>query len=313
MLYGKIKLAAFKPTKYNYALLEYLAEELKSNNIKCRKKVSRIDIKMDNLIDDKYDNLIIDCFDGKVYLRGRDLKDKKVMSLRRFSGTRESDAMYCAKGACKQIMRYLERMCKNITKEATSSTMIDYRNRNIVAKKKNFKDYRNKVKIANKIKPIDCRSNIIDCRTKTASLKDFRNKKIVNKRSITADTVGRDFAIVIVDGNVYEADTHAMAVSNYMKDLGIDGLEFFDRDELKENLGYNFYSQFAAAEYVKNEILLDNVTLENITVDQAVKILQEKYQDINIVDRDTGKILNKEGYNSVIRLKKLSDMLHDNG
>lgn len=281
-----------KPNVFTDALMEYLAKELRNNNVKCRKKVSYIDVKIDRPVNNVYSNLIIDCFDGHIYLRGNNVNDKRVLTMRRFNlGNRESDALYCAKGACKQIARYLKKINTiehNMPKEANR---IDLRNklRVVTSSIKNVEvnkplDLRGKVTIAKKqISEMNNKiTTKLDLRTTkkaTVKVNDLRGK-ITTARQ-------RDFAIAIIDGKVYEGDTHGECVTQLLQEMGIEGIEFYDRIDLRENLGFNFYSQFVAAHCDGDNIYLDQMSLENISSDQAIQLLKDHYPNHEIYDYDT--------------------------
>ena len=69
--------------------------------------------------------------------------------------------------------------------------------------------------------------------------------------------------------------------------MGIEGIEFYDRIDLRENLGFNFYSQFVAAHCDGDKIYLDQMSLENISTDQAIQLLKDNYPNHDIYDYDT--------------------------
>lgn len=295
-----------KPNVFTDALMEYLAKELRNNNVKCRKKVSYIDVKIDRPVNNVYSNLIIDCFDGHVYLRGNNVSDKRVLTMRRFNlGNRESDALYCAKGACQQISRYLKKINTieyNMPKEANR---IDLRNklRKVVTsstKKSEVNkplDLRGKVVMAKK-QISKMKNNIttkLDLRNKTTNKLDLRGKIITARQ--------RDFAIAIIDGKVYEGDTHGECVTQRLQEMGIEGIEFYDRIDLRENLGFNFYSQFVAAHCDGDKIYLDQMSLENISTDQAIQLLKDNYPNHDIYDYDTMDKLAKN-FNKSINTNK---------
>ena len=281
-----------KPNIFTDALMKYLAEELRNNNVKCRKKVSYIDVKIDRPVNNVYSNLIIDCFDGHIYLRGNNVNDKRVLTMRRFNlGNRESDALYCAKGACKQIARYLKKINtieNNMPKEANR---IDLRNklRVVTSSIKNVEvnkplDLRGKVTIAKK--------QISEMKNKITTKLDLRTtKKAIIKVNDLRGTITtarqRDFAIAIIDGKVYEGDTHGECVTQLLQEMGIEGIEFYDRIDLRENLGFNFYSQFVVAHCDGDKIYLDQMSLENISTDQAIQLLKDNYPNHDIYDYDT--------------------------
>lgn len=265
---SRLKKAEFKPKNYHYSLVEYLNKELKANNIKCIKRVSYIDIKTNNKIDNVYDKIIIDCFDGHIYLRGKDVNDKKLLKIRRFGGHRDSDAIYCAKGACKQIINLLNKLGCNVNNNLEKTS-----------------------------KHIDLRGKLY----KVASLK---KSKILDLRGKMNKISARDYAIAIINGEIYTGDTHGECVTKYLNDIGIEDIEFYDRIDLREILGYNFYSQFAAAHLEGNKIYLDNQSLENITTEQCVKLLEKEYPEFEICDYDTmqklGIYLDKNNRDSAI-------------
>lgn len=274
-------LSTFKPKNYNYSLVEYLNRELKQNNIKCKKRVSYIDIDMDSIVDDVYNKLVVDCFNGNIYLRGNNVKDKRILKVRRFGGYRDSDALYCAKGACKQIIRILNKFKSN-SDNLNKTASIDLRGKKLISKRIICSDFRQKIK-----------NNYIDLRGKVAMknktiIKDLR-KQSNDFRKIVVSS--RDYAIAIINGVIYEGDTHGECVTKFLKELGIEDIEFYDRIDLREILGYNFYTQFAAAHVFGNKIYLDNYSLENITREQAVNLILSEYPDYEILDYDTNEKL----------------------
>lgn len=459
-MFARLKKVAeiFKPGAYHYALLDYLTDELKTNNIKCRKRTSYISIKLDNVIEDKYDKVVIDCFNGNVYLRGDNTRDRKILRLNRFGGGRESDAMHCAKGGCKQVMRYIEKLTtpKQLEVEAIMETtethiMTDYRNHNykdmrkqsIAAKKKVIKDmrkfnYKKIVDLRNFLDDITfkrlAKCNIIKDLRKVSQMHDICNRDsaiayidgnvleghthgkiisdyiqtIINKplnnshnRSyiynsdilnppshtygdeldaevitqnikqiafahkcddegiiyIEEDTLqdidinivakaikesypeyeiysdesekkiakiktdlrfigcrrlgniaslSRDYALAIVNGRIYTGDTHGQTVTRFLEEneIDLDGMQFYDRYEVKEIFGNNLYSQFAAAHIKENEIYIDQRSFENITLEQVIKILKESYPDYILLDYDTREKV--AHLTKIVRLKKLS-------
>lgn len=301
-------MASFKPNTYHYALLDYLAEELRSNNIKCRKCTSHLAIKLDSIIDDKYDRVIIDCFNGNVYLRGNDARDKKILRLARFGGCRESDAMHCAKGGSKQVIRYIENLIKPKTLEVEATIenkMIDMRNYKII----DLRSYKVAKRDMHKEKTIltDLRSIKISC----IDLREIQENKAMRLKKCIRKIAGmsRDYAIAIIDGEVYTGDTHGQAVTRFLEDKDIDlgGYQLYDRYEAIEMFGHNMYSQFVAAHVKDDEIYIDQQSFENITLDQVISILKKDYSDYTIYDYDSREKLAKCQFKT--RLKKLSD--HD--
>ena len=384
---------SFKPNKFNIALIDYLADELKLHNIKCRKKDAYVKIKLNKPID-KYESLIIDCFNGKIYLRDNDNNDKKVLNLNRFYGNRESDAMYCAKGCTKQILKFLEKHNQNeLTIEAK---YVDKRNKFIDKRNKIARtDWNNRddkdgaiVYIDGGIyvastharaihnyltqngseglfdpsnRPVGYDPDLKDRYTPTRSdemdMEEIENNisqlafahKVTDDmviyletdtlQNVDANTVAnaiktqfpdydvyidetqekianmiihksnrlkkvialndRDFAIAIINGEVFDGDTHGEAITKYLKSIGIDDISVYDRDELEMIMGHGFKNQFAAAHAKDNSIYIEPTTLENISLNDAVNLIHTKYPQYNIYDVDSNEKLA-----NVIRLKK---------
>lgn len=278
------KASVSKPKIFINALIEYLTDELKNNNVKCRKKVSYIDIKIDRPIENKYSNLIVDCFNGNIYLRGKDVNDKCVLRMSRFNlGNRESDAVYCAEGACKQIKRYLNKINNVEDNNSLIATRIDLRKKlQRTASTLVNCGTTNNTRIDLRGKIAKTSGELIDMR-----LKNKRSK--IDLRTNTKTAYNRDYAVTIVDGKIYEGDTHGECVTKFLNEIGIEGIEFFDRIDLRENLGFNFYSQFAAAHVDGDKIYLDKMSLENISPEQAIDILKTNFQDSTIYDYDSRK------------------------
>lgn len=415
--------STFKPGTYHFALVDYLIDELRSNNVRCKKRISHIAINLETSIDNVYDKVIVDCFNGNVYLRGKDVKDKKVLRLARFGGVRESDAMYCAKGSCKQIINYLQKLIQPKKLEIEAETkyniidlrrnykLIDLRKQKIAIvdlrkQKIAIVDLRKKVHALNKalyhhdgvrdsaityvngfiyedenhakcivtylnehedenidgedafkrkemvdqmyqhdqlgfahkegnnifIEPFSLQN--VDILTVATSIKNQyptcniyedapytdKNYKLLakincikmerkmildlrklsniikfnrlSKRHLLKDLrkiadMSRDYALCIINGKIYSGDTHGEAVSKYLKELGIDDIEFNDREELNNVLGNNFYSQFAAAHVLDNKIYLDKHSLENINEQQCVSIIKKELPNYEILDYDS--------------------------
>jgi hypothetical protein len=391
----------FKPNKFHFALVDYLAEELKSNNISCRKKTSYIKIKLASKIEEKYDHLIIDCFNGGIYLRGDEVRDKKILKLNRFYGDREADAMHCARGGAKSIIKLLSRlqnkdsMIVEATDNLDDNNDYEERTANIIDMRKiayhdtstrdkailyingeivegnthnqalslyydngetndySRKSFENHIKhaessavahmvnkeiyiepdslinvtiseVTNALKEKYPEYNIyldneevydlkpsayqkvarkMNDMRKTAKriLKDFRKLGRLKKK---ADINGRDFAISIINGKVYTADIHGQTMSNFLKDLGITDIEFYDRYELEDSLGKGFIIDFAAAHAVGNKIYIEPDTLMNMDLNEAINILSNEFKGYEIYNANT-----KEKIAKIAKLKKIAN--HD--
>jgi len=133
------------------------------------------------------------------------------------------------------------------------------------------------------------------------------NIKIVDMRKSKKRTAGfsnRDFAIAIVNGKVYNGDTHGTAITEFLKDMGIsDEMEFYDRDEMNDVFGPNFAYQFAFAHAVGDSIYIEEDTLQNINITQAAELIKQEYPDYKICDSKNKVVLNKK--NRILeRIKK---------
>lgn len=164
-------------------------------------------------------------------------------------------------------------------------------------------------------------------------LANIRRRKIASiiKQS-SHDIDDRKFAIAVIDGEVYTADTHGEAIDQYLKEkagkslsdtyarppIAIRELPDATDNEIKNmdsemqdmyNIDRNI-NKMAFAHFVdNNEIYIESYSLYNMTLDEAVKAIKTKYpdaeyynDDVYLAEDDTYERLAK-----VSRLKNVAD------
>lgn len=252
--------STFKPGVFHLALVDYLVEELKKNKISCRKQTSYIRIDLEKMVEEKYGHVIIDCFNGGIYLRGENIRDKKVLKLTRFDGIRESDAMHCAQGGVKQILRYLEKL--NAPKQLEVQAIIgdDY----------NYIDMRKK-------KLIDMRKNICAMKDlrglkKTSKLKDMR------KVAWHSDN-NRNQAICYLDGTIIFGDNHSQCINDYIKEKVGKQLE---EDTFDVNVIKQYITEMAFGHVVNNDIYLEEKSLFDVDINTVANKIKDQYPEYDI-------------------------------
>ncbi len=170
---------------FNKALADYLYKELKHSGINVYKKNIVLSISLKNKVENKYEKILVDCLNGKLYLRGNEVKDKLWGRLRRFEGgQRASDAYHCVVQSAKRIINRIKKLEQELNikhKEITAmSNVVDMRKN---AAKVKYSDYKIlDLRKRNKLKKSS--SNIVDLRKKPR-LKKSLNKVIdLRKKSI---------------------------------------------------------------------------------------------------------------------------------
>ena len=99
-----------KNDNFTMALVDYLYNELKLNGISVRRENSYVKVALSNKYEDKFEHIIIDCCDGKMYLRGKDCKDKRWGKLSKFNLKRKSDAYVCANYNARRIINRIKNL-----------------------------------------------------------------------------------------------------------------------------------------------------------------------------------------------------------
>lgn len=99
-----------KNDNFTLALVDYLYNELKLNGISARRENSYVKVALSNKYEDKFEHIIIDCCDGKMYLRGKDCKDKRWGKLSKFNLKRKSDAYVCANYNARRIINRIKKL-----------------------------------------------------------------------------------------------------------------------------------------------------------------------------------------------------------
>lgn len=176
----KVKPSDSKEKDYHLALAEYLYKELKSNGIQVKKHNISLRVALNNKLEEKYEHIVIDCLEGKIYLRGKEVKDKYFGRLRRFQANgKPSDAYHCVAQSVTRIINRIKKLqdsLSQVEREVLADAPLDLRRKVEVARL----DMRTKTA---SIQRTDMRTKVasvqrLDMRTKTASIQrtDMRKK-----------------------------------------------------------------------------------------------------------------------------------------
>ena len=111
-----------KEENYNLALADYLSKELRTAGLNVSKRDALVQVALNKKYKDKYEDVVIDCMNGKMYLRGKDVKDKYWGRLRRFNnGSRTADAYHCTAQSATRIINRI----KNLQDETKQQVLAD--------------------------------------------------------------------------------------------------------------------------------------------------------------------------------------------
>lgn len=133
-----------KKDDYHLMLAKYLYKELKSDGLNVKRNSVILSINLYNKTEQGHDKVIIDCLEGKLYLRGKELKDKPFGKLRSFKIGGSGDAYNCAVQSAKRISNRVNALLdklNGLNREVTANS-----NLNVLGLKSNFKDLRKNAK-----------------------------------------------------------------------------------------------------------------------------------------------------------------------
>ena len=100
-----------KEENYNLALADYLSKELRIAGLNVSKRDALVQVALNKKYKDKYEDIVIDCMNGKMYLRGKDVKDKYWGKLRRFdNGNHTADAYHCTAQSATRIINRIKKL-----------------------------------------------------------------------------------------------------------------------------------------------------------------------------------------------------------
>ena len=187
-------------------------------------------------------------------------------------------------------------------------------------------------------------NNRIDLR-KVNSCNRIDLRKTVNRidlRKVAAHDVGdRDYAIVLINGKYFSTgETHAQAIQNFLENtskkfklkddwmrplMPMSDDRFFTDEELEEAVDFGYLSDnefdtavlnkyidsLAFAHYcdddIEHGIFLEEYSLYNITLDQAVKAFKSEYPNENIYNDDVDDDDETDcGYQLLANLRKMN-------
>jgi len=119
-----------KNEDFTLALVDYFNAEFKKNNMKSKKNNGYVKVALNGKYEDKYDSVVIDCCNGKVYLRGKDIKDKYFGRLSKFNMKRKSDAYHCVNYNATRIINRINKINASF---GAKVVVADLRQKNVVA------------------------------------------------------------------------------------------------------------------------------------------------------------------------------------
>lgn len=111
----------------------------------------------------------------------------------------------------------------------------------------------------------------------------------------THDVYNREEAIAIINGEVYMGSDHSHIISQYLRDYAQYNNSSMTRPDAKKIIKKkeNDIESIAFAHYVEDDdcightIFLETESLENISRDEAVRILRENFPGTEIYDDDS--------------------------
>ena len=120
-----------KNDDFTLALVDYFNAEFKKNNLKSKKNNGYVKVALNGKYKEKYDYIIVDCCNGKVYLRGVDVKDKYFGRLSKFNANRKSDAYHCVNYNATRLVNRINKI--NASFEQEKILVADLRQKKVVA------------------------------------------------------------------------------------------------------------------------------------------------------------------------------------
>jgi len=258
---------------FHTAVAEYLYKELKYQGLNVKKQNVTLKISLDKICKDKYDQIVIDCLAGKLYLRGKEVKDKFFGKLRRFEGSCPSEAYHCVVQSATRIANRIKRLMNDLLDENDEREIY-----------------------GEEIDRLDLRKRRIDLRKNRLMAKDMR-KKVVAYGEYTetpsyTDLDERQKAICYIDGNIYEGGVHAGIINKYLEDNGFGGLSnSWSRPNLEEDwrkdveLIKQSIKELAFAHLInEGEIRLETDSFYNVSESTVATALKSKYPGAFIYD-----------------------------
>ena len=112
-----------KNDNFVLALIDYFNEEFKRNQLKTSKSNGYVKVALDGVYDDKYDCVIVDCCNGKLYLRGGNVKDKYFGRLSKFVANRKSDAYHCVNYNATRIVNRIKKLNDSFNNKSLNRLM----------------------------------------------------------------------------------------------------------------------------------------------------------------------------------------------
>jgi hypothetical protein len=152
-----------------------------------------------------------------------------------------------------------------------------------------------------------------------ASNSDFEQVARLKKKA-EHDTMNRDCAIVYINGEFYQGNTHAEAINQYLNNSGkklnetkyrpffnVEPKSYYSDKDIEDinTMNDTEFKEVAFAHEVKDEnaIYIEQYSLQNIDIETAAKLFKEQYPSFNIYNDDKYD-KDSEEYQLIAKLKK---------
>ena len=323
----KTKPSDSKESDFHLALVDYLYKELKHNKLSVSRHNVMLKVALENKHLDKYEHLIIDCLEGKMYLRGKEIKDKYFGKLRRFQGgQRPADAYHCVVQSTMRIINRIKKL----------QTMLKGEEREVFGEVVERDDLRSRQDLRKYIQQDLRRKNV-------ASISRFDLRKIANSqrqdlRKLAHDVDERSFAICYLDGKIYKGHTHAEAINKYLKenfdinlnelymrprietnDIALPPYRQEDRENIFNNIKQIGFGSVIALDVLDDgyngEVYLDDNSSVNLNMDDFINVIKKEYPEYEIYLESSHKKIACLDLRKIanIERKDLRKLAHDDG
>ena len=195
-----------KNDDFTLALVDYFNKEFKNNNLNSKRNNSYVKVALSGKYMDKYDSVIVDCCNGKVYLRGDNVKDKYFGRLSKFNLKRKSDAYHCVNYNANRLIHRITKINNSFQQRELQAKVLDLRKPIVMDLRKNNISMSLDEEIARCKKMAKKQLDDFNGRTKSAKkyiqlanwleeLKAYQNNKCVAKKVTAAGLLTLDEAI----------------------------------------------------------------------------------------------------------------------
>lgn len=122
-----VKPSESKSEDFTLALVDYFNKEFKNNNLNSKRNNGYVKVALNGKYMDKYDSVVVDCCNGKVYLRGDNVKDKYFGRLSKFNLKRRSDAYHCVNYNANRLIHRINKINESFLQKDVQAKPLDLR------------------------------------------------------------------------------------------------------------------------------------------------------------------------------------------